>query len=168
MNKGDLLIFPGKLYHEGVAITNGIRYILTGFLKIKPMENHYDCYDLMIIYRKREITITNHLNKAVMIHLAMKDSMLTTKEAHFIEPNKWITITTEMFNALSIKCMDGFILYDGPYWDTLTIYLCNDCTNTLAEYNIKSTQGWDKWDAIDNLLGQIPDLSDIPIIPAQP
>tara|TARA_Y100000310_G_C20216060_1_gene593587 strand:- start:225 stop:515 length:291 start_codon:yes stop_codon:yes gene_type:complete len=59
-------------------------------------------------------------------------------------------------------------LYDEPYWATLTIYLCNDCANTLKEYNIQSTEGWDKWDAIDNLLCQIPDLSDIPIIPAQP
>ena len=59
-------------------------------------------------------------------------------------------------------------LYDGPFWNTLTIYLCNDCANTLKEYNILSTVGWDKWDAIDNLLVQIPDLSDIPIIPVQP
>ena len=58
-------------------------------------------------------------------------------------------------------------LYKGPFWDILTIYLCNDCANTLKEYNIQTTQGWDKWDAIDNLLMQIPDIPVIPDIPTK-
>ena len=53
-------------------------------------------------------------------------------------------------------------LYDGSYWDTITIYLCDDCVNTLKKYNIRTTHGQDRWNAIDNLFLQIPD---IPVIP---
>lgn len=34
LSKGDILVHPGFLYHRGISITRGIRYILVGFLNI--------------------------------------------------------------------------------------------------------------------------------------
>lgn len=35
LSKGDIMIHPGFLYHQGIPITRGVRYILVGFLDIK-------------------------------------------------------------------------------------------------------------------------------------
>lgn len=35
LSKGDIMLQPGFLYHQGIPITRGIRYILVGFLDIK-------------------------------------------------------------------------------------------------------------------------------------
>lgn len=35
ISKGDLVIHPGFLYHKGITITRGVRYILVGFLGIR-------------------------------------------------------------------------------------------------------------------------------------
>merc|ERR1719229_905316 len=62
LDKGDMVIFPGKLEHEGVAITNGKRLILAGFLRIVNMENGDGCIETM---EKFQIVITNHLDEDV-------------------------------------------------------------------------------------------------------
>lgn len=38
LNKGECVFFSGKQYHQGIPITSGIRYILTGFLNYKTNE----------------------------------------------------------------------------------------------------------------------------------
>ena len=35
LNKGECVFFSGKQYHQGMPISSGIRYILTGFLNYK-------------------------------------------------------------------------------------------------------------------------------------
>ena len=47
-------------------------------------------------------------------------------------------------------------LYSGDYMSTITIDICENCANKLKENHITSTIGWDFWDAIDNLLEQLP------------
>ena len=47
-------------------------------------------------------------------------------------------------------------LYDGNYMSEITIDICENCVNKLKEHHITSTIGWDFWDAIDNLLEQLP------------
>ena len=43
------------------------------------------------------------------------------------------------------------------YWDILNIYLCDDCIYFLDKNNVRMVYGWDRWDAIDNLVCEIPD-----------
>ena len=84
ISKGDLLIFPGKLAHEGVAVTKGIRYILTGFLTIKPMADDTNCRGLN---EQASVTVTNRLDEVVDLFWANprgKDRLQAT-----IQPGKW-------------------------------------------------------------------------------
>ena len=48
ISKGDLVIHPGFLYHKGITITRGVRYILVGFLGVRKYEI------------KQDITILNY------------------------------------------------------------------------------------------------------------
>eukprot|EP01084_Bolivina_argentea_P102947 184417_1 len=85
VNKGDVVIFPGKLFHEGVKITKGKRFILAGFLNII---SDYHCSEIM---DKKEIIITNHLDKKVEMFW---DDQFEGVHIDDILPHKWIRLQT--------------------------------------------------------------------------
>ena len=109
LNKGDLVIFPGKLMHEGVAVTKGTRLILAGFLRVIQMSNGEGCVETM---EKFKIVITNHLD--VWVELFWYEESIG-----YIERGDWIEIGS--YSKTRFTCNDNlcdfFVELGKRYYD---------------------------------------------------
>jgi len=94
LDKGVMVIFPGRLDHEGIAITHGTRLILAGFLTIIPNSNGDGCAESMA---KVKIVITNHLD--VEVELFFFDESIG-----FLPPGEWDDI--EAYDYHRFSCND--------------------------------------------------------------